>query len=337
MIDLRSDTVTKPTPAMKQAMFEAEVGDDVFYEDPSIKELEAKAAAMFGMEAGLFCPSGTMTNQIALHINTETLDEVVCDRHAHIYENEAGGYAFNSRLAIKLINGDKGRLTPEQIEMSINPTFDWMPRTRLVSIENTHNKGGGSSYSLENMKAIGRLCSDKGMNYHLDGARIFNALVANNMKVNQLHGLFDTISICLSKGLGAPVGSLVLGPADKMKKGRRLRKVMGGGMRQAGYLAAAGIYALDHHVERLQEDHKRAQQIGDAFRQKPFVTEVLPVETNIVIVRLSEDYPLQDFLARLKDHGILAVPFGPQTFRMVTHLDITDEMTNQAIDVIHQL
>jgi len=337
MIDLRSDTVTKPTQAMKEAMFQAEVGDDVFSEDPSINRLEEKAAGMFGMEAGIFCPSGTMTNQIALHINTETLDEVICDKNAHIYENEVGGYAFNSRLAIKLVDGDKGRLSVDQVRSHMNPNFDWVPCSRLVAIENTHNKGGGSCYSLANIKEIGRFCQEHNMNYHLDGARIFNALMAHDMDVEDLHGLFDTISICLSKGLGAPVGSLVLGPKEKIRKGKRVRKAMGGGMRQAGYLAAAGIYALDHHIERLKEDQKRAQEIGEAFGQKSFVNEVLPVETNIVIVRLEEDRPLEGFLAELKEKGILAVPFGHQTLRMVTHLDITDQMVEDVTKVIRAM
>jgi threonine aldolase len=323
IIDLRSDTLTKPSPPMLAAMMRAEVGDDVFKEDYSINKLEDLAAAMFGMEAGLFCPSGTMTNQIAVKAHTQPLDEVICDKLCHIYNYEVGGYAFHSGVSVRLTDGDRGIMTIEQIEKCILPDYDWYPNTRLVCIENTVNKGGGAVYTIEQMREISEYCKTKGLAYHLDGARIFNALTALGKKSNDLAGIFDTISVCLSKGLGAPVGSVLLGPRELIKKARKIRKVMGGGMRQAGYLAAACLYALEHNVDRLSEDHYKAKRIETILKKCTWVKEVLPVETNIVIFEVENSAYTSEKLTSL---GIRTSPFSPTLVRMVTHLDITDEM-----------
>ena len=323
IIDLRSDTVTKPSPDMLAAMMRAEVGDDVFNEDPTIAKLEALSAGMFGMEAGLFCPSGTMTNQIAVKAHTQPLDEVICDKLCHIYNYEVGGFAFHSGVSVRLTDGDRGIMTIEQIEKCILPDYDWYPNSRLVCIENTVNKGGGAVYTIEQMKAIGDYSRTQGLAYHLDGARIFNALTALGKNSNDLVGIFDTISVCISKGLGAPAGSVLLGPRDLIKKARKIRKVMGGGMRQAGYLAAACIYALENNITRLAEDHRKAKQIEALLKQCAWVKEVLPVETNIIIFEVEHSAQTSERLAAL---GIRTSPFSPTLVRMVTHLDITDEM-----------
>ncbi|MFQ5447982.1 MAG: threonine aldolase family protein, partial [Saprospiraceae bacterium] len=265
MINLISDTVTKPTPAMLQAMMAAEVGDDVFGEDPTVNALQDKVAAMFGKKAALFCPSGTMTNQIAIKCHSQPLDEVICDHYSHVYQYETGGYAFNSGAAINLIAGTNGKITAAQVEAAIKPVHDWLPLSRLVVLENTANKGGGSIYTIAEMRTISELCRERGLRLHLDGARIFNALVETGERPADVGALFDSVSICLSKGLGAPVGSLLTGDEDFIKTARRFRKVMGGGMRQAGYLAAAGIYALGHHVQRLKDDNDHARILGETL------------------------------------------------------------------------
>lgn len=332
MIDLRSDTVTKPTKGMLGAMFEAEVGDDVFESDPSVNALQEKAANLFGMEAALYCPSGTMTNQIGLRILTQPQDEVICHKYSHIYLYEGGGLASNSMLSPKLLEGNRGRITADQIRTSINPDDIHFPRTRLVSLENTMNKGGGSFYALEDLQQIRKVCDEKGLALHLDGARLFNAIVASGTKPSDFGKIFDTISVCFSKGLGAPVGSVLLGTKDHIKQARRVRKVFGGGMRQAGYLAAACSYALDHHVDRLQEDHNRAKTIGQAAAQIPYVKEVYPVDTNIVILAL-EGKSEKWMLEQLEAHGVAAVGFGPGLVRFVTHLDFTDAHLEALIKV----
>src|ERR1700744_2786054 len=283
IVDLRSDTVTKPTPGMLEAMMTAKVGDDVFGEDETINELEAKAAAIFGMEAGIFCPSGTMTNQIAIKCFTQPLDELIADQTAHIYRYEGGGIAFNSGVSTRLLNGYRGILTAEMIEPEINAENDHYPRTSLVVLENTVNKGGGSCYTLAQIKPIAALCKKKGLKLHLDGARIFNALAYTGDQIKDYGQYFDGISVCLSKGLGAPVGSVLLADKATIKYARRIRKVFGGGMRQAGFLAAAGIYALDHHVERLKIDHSHAQIIAGELAKCGWVANVLPQETNIIL------------------------------------------------------
>ncbi|NVK49770.1 MAG: aminotransferase class I/II-fold pyridoxal phosphate-dependent enzyme [Cyclobacteriaceae bacterium] len=324
LIDLRSDTVTRPTPGMKEAMFSAPVGDDVFGEDPTVNALEEKIAKLFGMEAALFCPSGTMTNQIAIRLHTGLQTEVICHQYSHIYLYEGGGIMANSGASVKLLPGDFGKVKANQIADSINPDDVHAPETTLVSLENTMNKGGGSIYTLEEIKPIHQLCQEKGLKLHLDGARLFNALVETGEKPVDWGAHFDTISICLSKGLGCPVGSVLLGSKADIKRARKVRKVFGGGMRQAGFLAAAGIYALDHQVDRLKEDHKRAQALGEILSKLPVVSEVFPVATNIVIARLVDITP-EEFMKKLADQNIKSVKFGKDLVRFVTHLDFTDE------------
>lgn len=337
MIDLRSDTVTRPTPAMLDAMFHAQVGDDVFNEDPTVIALEEKAAKLFGHEAGLFCPSGTMTNQIAIKVHTQPGDEVLCDVSAHIYNFEGGGISFNSGAQAKLIPGERGRMSAKQVEESINPSFDWLTRTSLVGIENTANRAGGSYYSLQQMQEIGAVCRRHGLRYHLDGARIFNAIVEAGYRPAELGPLFDSVSVCLSKGLGSPSGSVLLGSKAFIAQARRIRKVFGGGMRQAGYLAAAGIYALDHHVTRLKEDHARAKVIAETMKGLSYIDSVLPVDTNIIIFNLSEKLTPEQFVKKLSENGIKATGFGKQAIRFVTHLDFTDEMLEKTVKVLKQI
>lgn len=337
-IDLRSDTVTRPGQQMLKAMMNAPVGDDVFGEDPTVIELEQLAAGMFGKEAGLFCPSGTMTNQIAIKVHTQPGDEVICDVNSHIYNYEGGGISFNSGVQAKLLTGEEGRLSAEQIENSINGDFDWLTRTRLVSLENTVNRAGGSYYKLEQIEPIRKLCAQKKLAFHLDGARIFNALQETGESA-LLHGrAFDSVSVCLSKGLGAPAGSLLLGEKDLIKNARRVRKVFGGGMRQAGILAAAGIYALKNNISRLGEDHARAKEIGKVLEAADYVESVLPVYTNIIIFNLrKERYTGEAFEKKLRENGIRVAAFGKQTLRMVTHLDLTEEMVKRAKEVLKAL
>ena len=324
VIDLRSDTVTRPTPAMLAAMQAAPVGDDVYEEDPTVRRLEEVAAARFGLEAGLFCPSGTMTNQIAIKGHTEPLSEVICEQTAHVYLWEVGGIAFHSGASVALLAGERGRLTAGQVAAAIRPENVHYPTTRLVCLENTHNRGGGSCYSWSDMAAISEVAKQHGIARHLDGARIFNALVATGQRSEDYGQLFDSISVCLSKGLGAPVGSVLLGSAAFIQKCKRIRKVMGGGWRQAGYLAAAGLYALEHNVARLADDHHRAARLAATLRLLPYVAEVLAPETNLVIFRLHEHQPAAAFLAALEAQGIRASSFGPQWVRFVTHLDVDD-------------
>jgi threonine aldolase len=334
MINLISDTVTKPTPGMLQAMMTAEVGDDVFGEDPTVNALEAKAAGLFGKEAALFCPSGTMTNQIALKVHTQPLDEVICDEYSHIYQYEVGGYAFNSGIGVNLIKGTNGKITADQLAAAIKPVYDWLPISKLVVLENTCNKGGGSFYTLDEIRPIQKVCQERGLALHLDGARVFNALVETGETTQETGELFDSISICLSKGLGTPVGSLLIGTKAFIRQARRVRKAMGGGMRQAGFLAAAGIYALDNHVERLKEDNDRAKNLGKVLEKLAYVDNVRPVQSNIVIFDLKAPWTAESYLARLAEEGIKASAFGPQTVRFVTHLDVTAEMIDQVVKVI---
>ena len=325
MINLISDTVTKPTPAMLRAMMAADVGDDVFRQDPTVNALEERMASMFGKEAALFCPSGTMTNQIAIKMHTQPLDEVICDHYSHVYQYETGGYAFNSGVAMNLITGINGKITADQVEQNIREDYDWLPQSRLVVLENSCNKGGGSYYTINEIKPITRLCKDKDLKLHLDGARLFNVLVETQESTQAVGGQFDSISICLSKGLGAPVGSILIGDAEDIRKARRFRKVMGGGMRQAGYLAAACIYALDHNVERLKIDNNRAKRIGKLLEDQQWVKSVKPVRTNIVIFELEAGMDASSFVKRFSKKGIACSAFGPKEIRFVFHLDISDE------------
>ncbi len=326
MIDVRSDTVTRPTPSMLEAMIQARVGDDVFGEDETVNALQDKAAELFGIEAALFCPTGTMTNQIAVKLHTRPGDEVICDQLSHIYLYEGGGIAFNSGASVRLMQGDNGRFKAKDVSENINNREDsHFPYTRLVAIENTVNKGGGCCWNLEEIRKIRSVCDEHGLTLHLDGARLFNALVAKGESPKQYGKLFHTISVCLSKGLGTPAGSLLLGRREDIIKAHRLRKVMGGGMRQSGYLAAAGIYALDHHVDRLREDHQRAKTLERELQSLHFVTDVLPVETNIVIFQLRETISASKFLDHLQRKAVRALSMGKQLIRFVFHLDVTDE------------
>ncbi len=337
MIDYRSDTVTKPTPAMLDAMFKAKVGDDVFHEDPTVNELEHFAAEMFGMEASLFCSSGTMTNQIAIKCHTQPGDEVICDRTSHIFQYEAGGIAFNSGCSVNVIVGNKGRISVEQVKEHINADDVHKAVSSLVSLENTSNRGGGSCYDFNEMIKIAELCKQKGLKFHIDGARLFNAIVAKNESPKQYGEIFDSISICLSKGLGAPVGSLIIGDKELIKKARRVRKVFGGGMRQAGYIAAAGLYALQNNIDRLQIDHNNATKIATSLRTKSFVDEILPVETNIIIFSVKNEMTPKLFIEKMKEHEILMYPISPTQVRIVVHLDISTEMIEETIQIISQL
>ena len=324
MIDLRSDTVTRPSQGMLDAMMSARVGDDVFGDDPTVNELQSSIARMFGMEDAIFCPSGTMTNQIAMRVLTRPQDEVVCHKHSHVYLYEGGGMMYNSMLSPKLLEGDRGRITAAQVQDSMNPDEIHFPKTKLVVLENTMNKGGGSIYDLEEMQSIKNVCAENELKLHLDGARLFNALVETGEDPVLYSKLFDTISICFSKGLGAPVGSVLLGSRETIREARRVRKVLGGAMRQSGYLAAACLYALNHNRERLKEDHGKARTIASTLKDLPFVAEVMPVDTNIVIARLDEGHTDGWFLDQLQKKDIRAVSFGNGLVRFVTHLDFTD-------------
>jgi len=335
IVDLRSDTVTRPTPGMLDAMWSAKVGDDVFGEDETVNELEAKTAEIFGMEAGLFCPSGTMTNQVAIKSFTQPLDELIADQTAHVYRYEGGGIAFNSGVSTRLLNGDRGIITAQMIEPEINAENIHFPRTSLVVLENTVNRGGGSCYTLEDIKPIAALCKAGGLKLHLDGARIFNALAHTGDKAKDYGKYFNGISVCLSKGLGAPVGSVFLADKETIKYARRVRKVFGGGMRQAGFLAAAGIYALDHHVERLTIDHAHAQILADELAKCSWVTNVLPAETNLVLFDTKEPAALVS--QKLGGQGIKALPTAANRIRFVLHLDVHPEQVEYVVKVLRSM
>jgi threonine aldolase len=333
-IDLRSDTVTKPTPAMLAAMMEAKVGDDVFMEDLTVNKLEETAAGLFGMEEGLFCPSGTMTNQIAIKVHTQPGDEVICDELSHVYQYEGGGIAFNSSASVRLLQGNRGRLTASQVLEAINPDDIHKPKSSLVVLENTSNRGGGSCYQFADIQEINKICTENNLKLHLDGARLFNALVAKGQSREQFGKVFHSISICLSKGLGSPVGSVLLGTVDFIKQARRIRKVFGGGMRQAGFIAAAGLFALENHVERLSIDHLHAKEIEKVLLQHPRVESVIPVETNIIIFTIKETETAAAFVENLKASGILCFATGKQSIRFVTHLDVSETMVNRVCEIL---
>jgi threonine aldolase len=318
-------------------MQSAPVGEDVFGEDPSIISLERITAAKFGMEAGLFCPSGTMTNQLAIKTHTQAGDEVICDELSHIYQYEGGGIAFNSGCSVKLLHGDRGRVTAEQVLAGINAVDVHKPITSLVSLENTSNRGGGACYDFNEFKNIKKVTEQHGLALHLDGARLFNAIVYKQEAAIEYGNIFDSISICLSKGLGAPVGSVLIGSHSFITKARRWRKVFGGGMRQAGYLAAAGIYAMDHHVDRLADDHKNAKTLSEVLLTKDFISSILAVETNIVIATIGGKYTAAQLVATLKEKGVLAIAMTPTQVRFVFHLDITENDLAKTIDIINTL
>jgi len=337
LINLISDTVTKPTKGMLKAMMEAQVGDDVFKQDPSINELQAKVAKMFNKEDALFCPSGTMTNQLAIKTHTNPMDELICDKLSHVYKYENGGYAYNSGIAIKLIEGSYGKITADQVRSSVNPDYDWLANSKLVVLENSCNTGGGTYYTKEEIIPIMQTCQELNLKLHLDGARLFNVLVETDESTQEIGDLFDSISICMSKGLGAPVGSLLIGNKEFIARARKFRKAMGGGMRQAGFLAAACSYALDHQIDRLKVDNDRAKELGKVLEECSYVENVLPVMTNIVIFNLNEGVTAQEFVQQLEEKGIIASAFGPQKVRLVTHLDIDDEMMEKTKGILRGL
>ena len=338
-INLISDTVTKPTPGMLEAMFTAEVGDDVFKEDPSVNALEEKVAKMFHKEVALFFPSGTMANQAAIKLHTQPADQLICDKYAHVYNYEGGGISFNSGVSCKLVDGNRGMMTALQVAEAINPPdFYHSPLTTMVSIENTTNKGGGACWDFDELKKIQAVCKTHHLGYHLDGARLWNAMVAKNETPQQYGELFDTISVCFSKGLGCPVGSVLVGNKDIMQKAIRIRKLLGGGMRQAGYLAAAATYALDHHVDRLAEDHKRAKEIGELLTQLPFIQKVEPIETNIIIFEIDESLlSAERFLEKLKANNVHIIGMGQGKLRIVTHLDYTEVMHEAFLSILKKI
>ncbi len=337
IIDLRSDTVTQPTQGMLEAMHRAPVGDDVFGEDPTINRLEELAANMFGMEKAIFCPSGTMTNQIAIKCHTQPGDEVICDELSHVYQYEGGGIAFNAGASVRLLHGDRGRINGDLIKGAVNNPDDvHKPISRLVVVENTANRGGGSCYEWKELEEMSLVSKELGLSYHLDGARLFNAIIAKRQDAKSYGAIFDSISICLSKGLGAPVGSLLLGKSTFIKKARRVRKAFGGGMRQAGSLAAAGIYALEHHVDRLKTDHQHAKSIEETLKKQSFITDVLPVETNIVIAECDPSFNIKQFIEKMKENGVLFFSISPTRFRMVTHLNVTSDMIEMIPEKIKQ-
>ena len=327
IIDLISDTVTKPTAKMLEAMMQAKVGDDVFKSDPTVNELQEKAAKMFGMEDALFFPSGTMANQTAIKLHTQPGDKLICDKYAHVYNYEGGGAAFNSGVTCKLIDGQRGMFTAAQLEDAVAGRADiHVPYSRLVCIENTTNKGGGACWDFSELEKIQKIAKKNNLSFHLDGARLFNALVAKNESAEQYGHLFDTISICLSKGLGAPIGSILLGSKEDIAKALRIRKLLGGAMRQVGFLAAAGIYALDNHINRLEEDHQKAKEIGAALEAVSYVTKLETIETNIIIFYVDEKIGTDNFIKKMKENNILLTPMGEGRIRIVTHLDYTNEM-----------
>jgi threonine aldolase len=334
MIDLRSDTVTKPSPEMLDAMMSAKVGDDVFGEDYTVQDLEEKTAELLGAEAGLFCPSGTMTNQIGIKVLSSPYEEIICYKGAHIYKYEGGGVAGTSGLSFKLLEGKNGILSAKEIEQNINPDDIYSAKTSIIALENTVNSGGGCYYKLPDILKIDSLARQYNLKMHLDGARLFNALVASGDKAKEYGKHFDTISVCLSKGLGAPVGSVLVGKQKWITKARKVRKYMGGGMRQAGYLAAAGLYALENNIERLREDHIKAKEIGKALDKCSIVKEVMPVDTNIVIFTILDTLKVSDILHKLKDQGLLATAFGTHDIRMVTHLEFDDDQLMQTLNII---
>ncbi|MBP8066241.1 MAG: PLP-dependent transferase [Flavobacterium sp.] len=337
-INLVSDTVTKPTPEMLQYMFRAKVGDDVYRQDPTAVELEETVADLFGKEAALFFPSGTMANQAAIKLHTQPGDQLICDKWAHVYLYEAGGASFNSGVSCSLVDGNRGMITSLQVEEHLtDPEFYHNPKTSLVCIENTTNKGGGACYDIEELKRIKQVCSDNNLKYHLDGARLWNALVAKRQHPKQYGELFDTISVCLSKGMGAPVGSLLLGDKETIHRALRVRKVLGGGMRQIGYLAAAGLYALQHNVGRLEEDHRRAREIGALLQQLYWVDKVEPVETNILIFSVKPQFDENVLIEKLKQKNIYISSMGRGKLRIVTHLDYKQVMHDYVMEALQKL
>jgi len=335
VIDLRSDTVTKPTQEMLRVMMSAEVGDDVYKEDPTVNALEEKIATMFGKDSALFFPSGSMANQAAIKLHTQPGEQLIADKYAHVYNYEGGGVSFNSGVSCKLIDGQRGMITADQVLTSINPPdFYHSPLTSLVCIENTTNKGGGACYDFNEIIEIGKVCRNHNLGYHLDGARLWNALIAKKETPKQYGEVFDTISVCLSKGLGSPMGSVLIGDQEIMQKAIRIRKVLGGGMRQIGYMAAAGLYAIENHIDRLEEDHKKAKEIGSVLEKLSFVANVEPIDTNIIIFTIRENE--EEFIAKMASQNIHFYGMGQGKLRFVTHLDYTEKMHQYFLEVLEK-
>lgn len=334
MIDLRSDTVTKPTPEMLKFMTEAEVGDDVFESDPTVNAFQKKMAEMFGMEAGLFVPSGTMSNQLCVSVLTQPGDEIIIDELGHIFNYEAGAAAHLSSVQIRPVKGVRGKLNRETVEGAIRTYNDWDPHTRVIAVENTTNKGGGACYSREELIELSNLADEHGLHYHLDGARIWNAMTATGIEPEFFGSVADTISICFSKGLGAPVGSMMLASEDQIKKARRLRKMWGGGMRQVGLLAAAADYAVENHFPKMEEDHKRAKKLAQTISENSnFRIDLNTVESNIVIFDTVDEAAV-DVLKKFEEQGIVMIPFGPNTIRATFHFQVGDEDLKKVLEVI---
>ena len=337
-IDLRSDTVTKPTQGMIDAMASAPLGDDVYAEDPTVNALQSRLAAMFGKEKALFFPTGTMTNQAAIKLHTQPGEQLICDKYAHVYNYEGGGVSFNSGVSCKLIDGNRGMITAKQVSESINPPdFYHSPLTTLVALENTTNKGGGGCWDFSEIKKIKTVCEDHNLGFHLDGARLWNALEVTKETPKDYGAVFDTISVCLSKGLGCPIGSVLIGDSVIMEKAIRIRKMLGGGMRQVGVLAAAGLYALDHHRKRLSEDHQKANEIGQILQNKSYVAKLQPIETNILIFELASHINADQFVLNLEKKGVLISNMGGGKLRMVTHLDYNLEMHEKLIEILESI
>ena len=336
IVDLRSYTVTQPTAAMRQAMLRAPLGDDVFGEDPTVNALEQRMAEMFGHEAALFCPSGTMTNQIAINVHTRPGDEVLCEEGAHVYRYEGGGMMANSGCSVKHLPADRGRFTAGEVEAAINDRgAAYLANSKLVVIENTVNRGGGAIWDIAETERIRSACDRPGLMLHLDGARIFNAMAVDGTTAAHWGRMFHSISICLSKGLGAPVGSVLTGTMPFIHQARRVRKRFGGGMRQAGIIAAAGLHALDHHIARLKDDHDRAQRLGAAIAARPWCVRLMPVDTNIVIYDIATD--AKAHTAHLEAQGIRCFAIGPKQVRMVTHLDIDDAAIDRTVGALNTI
>ncbi len=335
IIDLRSDTLTKPTPEMMEAIMNAKTGDDVYKEDPTVNELESRFTELFGMDTALFFPTGSMSNQAAIKLHTQPGDQLICDKWAHVYNFEAGGAAFNSGVTCNLIDGDRGMITATAIEEAISPIENYhTPATTLVCLENTTNKGGGACYDFEEFKKIRKVCDAHSLGLHLDGARLMNALVAKKEDPKEYGRIFDSISICLSKGLGTPIGTILLGKKDLMLRAIRIRKILGGAMRQVGFMAAAGIYALDHHIDRLAEDHKKAAEIAEVLAKLSYVENVEPTETNIVIFYLKEELDINKFLSDMNEMDVKISTMGQGKLRLVTHLDYTQELHDKFLKIL---
>ncbi|RMH67451.1 MAG: aminotransferase class I/II-fold pyridoxal phosphate-dependent enzyme [Bacteroidetes bacterium] len=337
MIDLRSDTVTRPSEGMRRAMYEAEVGDDVFGEDPTVRRLQDRIAALLGKEAALFVPSGVMSNQIALKVHTRPGDEVIVERQSHLFNYESGAPGLLSGVQMNVLDGERGTLTGTQVAAAVRPGYYWEARSRLVWLENTINKAGGTIYPLERIEEVARVARAHHLALHLDGARLWNASAATGISEQAYAAPFDTVSVCLSKGLGAPIGSVLAGPADLMQEAHRYRKLFGGGMRQVGILAAAGLYALDHHRPALAEDHARARRLAEGIATLPaFRIDLDTVETNIVMFDVV-DGEAAPVLEALKAEGVLMVPFGPATIRATTHRDVTHADIDHALAILTRL